>query len=164
MTAPWIQDNGCQALQFSGTLNAGERSGTGTTSPIIDVSSAFETTLNIGNTLAVNAGGTWTYPVTIVKQHNTTSDCGSPPCNVAVTDAAGSSPGYLSRTTQFNTVNAGALQSKVYTVSTLPSASSLTAGTQVTVSDSTNFTPGTCTGGGSDYMIAITNGSLWSCH
>jgi hypothetical protein len=56
------------------------------------------------------------------------------------------------------------LHAAVYTVSTLPSASSLTAGTQVTVSDASSFTPGTCTGGGSDYMIAITNGSTWSCH
>jgi hypothetical protein len=52
----------------------------------------------------------------------------------------------------------------MYTVSTLPAASSLAAGTQLTVSDATSFTPGTCTGGGSDYMIAITNGSSWSCH
>jgi hypothetical protein len=52
----------------------------------------------------------------------------------------------------------------VYTVSTLPSASSLPAGTQLTVSDATSYTAGTCTGSGSDYMIAITNGSSWSCH
>jgi hypothetical protein len=32
------------------------------------------------------------------------------------------------------------------------------------VSDATSYTAGTCTGSGSDYMIAITNGSSWSCH
>lgn len=56
------------------------------------------------------------------------------------------------------------IKSAVYTVSTLPSASSLPAGTQVIVSDATSFTPGTCTGSGSDYMIAVTNGTSWSCH
>jgi hypothetical protein len=62
------------------------------------------------------------------------------------------------------TVQVPSLGTTVYTVSTLPSASSAPAGTQVTVSDAATFTPGTCTGGGSDYMIAITNGSSWSCH
>jgi hypothetical protein len=52
----------------------------------------------------------------------------------------------------------------VYTVSTLPAASSLPAGTMVEVSDSASFTPGACTGGGADYMVAITNGSTWTCH
>lgn len=51
-----------------------------------------------------------------------------------------------------------------FTVSTLPSASTSGVGAQVTISDATTFTPGTCTGGGSDYMIAISNGTTWSCH
>lgn len=59
---------------------------------------------------------------------------------------------------------ATSLGTSVYTVATLPSASSLPAGKQVVVSDATTFTPGTCTGGGSDYMIAVTNGTTWSCH
>ncbi len=170
MTAPWIQDNGCRALEFTGALEANSVGGTGTTSPIIDISSAFETTLHIGNVVAYSSAGTWTYPATIVRQHNTTADCGTPPCNVAVTDSSGNSPGYNSRTAQFDNINVGgaltaaALQSKLYTVSTLPAASSLAAGTQLTVSDDTSYTPGSCTGGGSDYMIAITNGSSWSCH
>jgi hypothetical protein len=107
MSAPWIQDNGCQSLNFN-SISAGQRTGgSGTTSPIIDISSVFDTTLNIGNVVASSAGGTWSYPVTIVKQHNTTNDCGSPPCNVAVTDSAGNSPGYHSRTTQFNNLTVG---------------------------------------------------------
>jgi hypothetical protein len=53
---------------------------------------------------------------------------------------------------------------KVYTVSTLPSAATAGAGAMVQVSDATSFTPGTCTGGGSDYMLAVSNGSTWSCH
>jgi hypothetical protein len=52
----------------------------------------------------------------------------------------------------------------IFTVSTLPAASNYVAGQWVEVSDATSFTPGTCTGGGSDYMIAISNGSTWSCH
>ena len=111
MTAPWIQDNGCESLTFTGGLDAGIQGGTNTTAPLIDVSSAFETTLNIGNVAAFPAtgGATWTYPVTIVKQHNTTNDCGSPPCNVAVTDSVGNSPGYISRTMQFNSGNMGGI-------------------------------------------------------
>lgn len=31
-------------------------------------------------------------------------------------------------------------------------------------SDAMTFKPGSCVGGGSDYMIAITNGTSWSCH
>jgi hypothetical protein len=58
----------------------------------------------------------------------------------------------------------GSVKATVYTVSTLPSASTLGAGAQVTVSDATTFTPGTCTGGGSDYMLAVSNGTSWSCH
>jgi hypothetical protein len=58
----------------------------------------------------------------------------------------------------------GALRLNIYTIATLPSAATAGAGTQVTVSDATTFTPGTCTGGGSDYMIAISNGTTWSCH
>lgn len=51
-----------------------------------------------------------------------------------------------------------------YTVSTLPSASTAGAGAVVRVSDATTFTVGTCTGGGSDTMLAISDGSAWSCH
>lgn len=110
MTAPFIQDNGCRALDFGGVLEAyplgtGDRS----TSAIIDVSSAFDTTLNVGATVAYqgNSNNTWVYPVTVVEQHNVTADCGTPPCAVAVTDSAGNSPGYHSRTSQFNNVTVG---------------------------------------------------------
>lgn len=58
----------------------------------------------------------------------------------------------------------GGLNTHVYTVSALPAASSVAAGLQFIVSDATSFTPGTCTGGGSDYMIAVSNGTTWSCH
>jgi hypothetical protein len=56
------------------------------------------------------------------------------------------------------------LKLAVYSVSSLPSAATLGAGTQVVVTDATTFTPGACTGGGSDTMIAVSNGSSWSCH
>ena len=52
----------------------------------------------------------------------------------------------------------------IWTVSTLPSASTVQKGATFTVKDATTFTPGTCTGGGSDYMLAVSNGSTWSCH
>lgn len=57
-----------------------------------------------------------------------------------------------------------AVSPKIYTVATLPSASTMGAGAQVTVSDASTFNVGTCTGGGSDYMTAISNGTTWSCH
>jgi hypothetical protein len=51
----------------------------------------------------------------------------------------------------------------VYTVSTLPSAATLGAGTTVVVSDGAG-TPPTCTGSGSNYQIALSNGTTWTCH
>lgn len=51
-----------------------------------------------------------------------------------------------------------------YTVGNLPSASTVKAGTTVVVTDATTFTVGTCTGGGSDTMLAVSNGTTWSCH
>lgn len=51
-----------------------------------------------------------------------------------------------------------------YTVSTLPSASAVGAGAQALVTDASTFTVGTCTGGGSNPMIAVSNGTSWSCH
>jgi hypothetical protein len=109
MTAPFIQDNGCRELDFSGILEAYPLGGRGSTSAIIDVSSAFDTTLTVGATVAYqgNKANPWTYPVTIVEQHNTTADCSTPPCAVAVTDSAGNSPGYHSRTSQFNNLTVG---------------------------------------------------------
>jgi hypothetical protein len=109
MTAPFIQDNGCRALDFSGILEAYPLGGTGSTAPVIAVSSAFDTTLNVGATVTYQGNSTnpWTWPATVVEQYNTTSDCGSPPCAVAVTDSAGNSPGYHSRTTQFDNVAVG---------------------------------------------------------
>jgi hypothetical protein len=53
---------------------------------------------------------------------------------------------------------------KPLTVSTLPTASTVPSGTTYTVSDATTFTVGTCTGSGSDTMIAVSNGTTWSCH
>jgi hypothetical protein len=57
-----------------------------------------------------------------------------------------------------------AVKARVYTVSTLPTASSLPAGTMVEVSDGTVAVTNPCTGSGTDYQIAITNGTTWSCH
>jgi hypothetical protein len=48
------------------------------------------------------------------------------------------------------------------TVSALPSPS--TPGQVIRVSDASTFTVGTCTGGGSDTMLAVSNGSSWTCH
>jgi hypothetical protein len=61
------------------------------------------------------------------------------------------------------TLNSTNHKTAAYTVATLPAAT-VGAGITVTVTDATSFTPGTCTGGGSDYMIAVSNGTTWSCH
>jgi hypothetical protein len=109
MTAPFIQDNGCRALEFTGILEAYPLAGRGSTAPIIAVSNAFDTTLNVGAVVAYQGSGKnpWTYPATIVEQYNMTTDCGSPPCAVAVTDSAGNSPGYHSRTSQLDNLTVG---------------------------------------------------------
>lgn len=51
-----------------------------------------------------------------------------------------------------------------YTVATLPSASTVGAGAQMLVTDSASVTPGSCTGGGGNAMIAVSDGTNWSCH
>ena len=53
---------------------------------------------------------------------------------------------------------------KLSTVSTLPSASTSKRRATVVVTDATTFTVGTCTGGGSDTMVAVSNGTSWTCH
>jgi len=70
---------------------------------------------------------------------------------------------YLSLTSSAATFT-HAVKPPTFTISGLPSASTAGAGAMVVVTDATTFTPGTCTGGGSDYMIAVSNGSTWSCH
>jgi hypothetical protein len=62
-------------------------------------------------------------------------------------------------------VSATAIGTTVYTVATLPSSTALAPGSQVVVNDAASFTPGPCTGGGSNYMIAVWDGTAtWSCH
>jgi hypothetical protein len=52
-----------------------------------------------------------------------------------------------------------------YTVATIPSAAALGAGVAVVVSDCTTTAFGAlCTGGGTNYMLAISNGSAWTMH
>jgi hypothetical protein len=58
----------------------------------------------------------------------------------------------------------GDIHPKVYAVASLPSASTIGAGGVLMVSDSSSTTVGTCTGGGSNYMTAISNGTTWVCH
>lgn len=58
----------------------------------------------------------------------------------------------------------GGVQPTVYAIASLPAASSLPPGTMLVVNDAASFGTGTCTNGGSDYMIAVTNGTNWSCH
>jgi hypothetical protein len=51
-----------------------------------------------------------------------------------------------------------------YLVSALPSASAVGAGAMAMVTDALTTTVGTCTGGGSTIMLALSSGSVWSCH
>lgn len=59
----------------------------------------------------------------------------------------------------------GQITSPPTVVGSLPAASSVGDGTMIIVKDAASFTVGTCIGGGSDRMIAISDGvSNWSCH
>jgi hypothetical protein len=49
------------------------------------------------------------------------------------------------------------------TVAALPSATTLGAGAIVLVTDANSFTGGTCTGGGTDLIFAVSDGSAWVC-
>jgi hypothetical protein len=71
----------------------------------------------------------------------------------------------LTTNSALNVLQVGKLNiAATFTVATLPSAVTATAGTVVVVTDATTFTPGTCTGGGADTMLAVSNGTTWSCH
>jgi hypothetical protein len=51
------------------------------------------------------------------------------------------------------------------TVAALPSPVTLGVGGSVIVTDCTSYTPGPlCTGGGSDVMVAVSNGTVWTVH
>lgn len=69
---------------------------------------------------------------------------------------------YITSLAQWDIPSAFSNIGGTFTVATLPS--SVPAGTTVLVSDASSFTPGACVGGGSDNMIAVWNGSNWSCH
>lgn len=58
----------------------------------------------------------------------------------------------------------GILKMMIFTVGTLPSASTAGNGATVQVSDASSFTIGTCVGGGTDRMIAVSDGTTWTCH
>lgn len=104
-------------------------------SPLV---AAPNTVVTVDNENMISGNGTWTYPANVTSSQKT--------------DATG----HIARFP--------AVFGPTYTVSTLPTASTVIAGTQIVVTDATSFTPGTCTGGGSDPMIAVSNGSTWSCH
>jgi hypothetical protein len=82
-----------------------------------------------------------------------------------LTTAVTQSPGDNSTKLATTAYVAAAEIPAIYTVGTLPSASGLGAGAQVIISDCTTYTPGAlCTGGGTDYMIGISNGVAWTVH
>lgn len=56
------------------------------------------------------------------------------------------------------------VRTNVYTVASLPSAAAAGAGGMVTVNDATTYTAGPCIGGGDHTVIAVSDGSQWSCH
>ena len=61
-----------------------------------------------------------------------------------------------------NVTGTVAVSTQHYTVATLPSAATLGLGSMVVVTDG-NGTIGTCTGGFSTIMIAVSTGSAWTC-
>jgi hypothetical protein len=123
-------------------------SGTNYSSGNITLSgSYYNSTAHLSNWVITNQIGAGTNPVTALNFACSTGSTGQ--CQANFSNSV---------------LGAQIIKTTGYTVAALPSASTSGAGAQVTVTDATTFTPGTCTGGGSDYMIAISNGSTWSCH
>jgi len=85
--------------------------------------------------------------------------------NSCYNDAAGGASGAAPPTVDGTggAVFAGPVTLPNYTVSGLPSATVSGVGAEVVVTDATSFTIGTCTGGGSDTVLAISSGSAWVC-
>jgi hypothetical protein len=63
-----------------------------------------------------------------------------------------------------NHVSATSVATTVFTFATLPSAAISGVGTHVTISDGSGAANAACAGGGSNFMLAISNGTTWSCH
>lgn len=84
--------------------------------------------------------------------------------NVSIGDTTATSMFNVGTANQFQVTSAGIVTIPIYAIASLPSAATSGAGAHVIVSDALTYTPGTCTNGGSDYMIAVSNGTTWSCH
>lgn len=131
--------------------------GTGTTTPIPVIQSGLATgsqmRLELGANFSNFNAGLWFF------QYQGGAGSTANRAGVQVTGA----PDGGSFADGLNTWNTTALRAKQYTVATLPTASSLGAGTTVIVTDAT-AAANPCVGGSTNYMLAITNGTTWSCH
>jgi hypothetical protein len=78
----------------------------------------------------------------------------------------GSSNQFVSAYENINASNGSWMGEKeiTYTCSTLPAAATVGTTKGFLVTDATTYTPGPCVGGGSDAMIAVSNGTVWSVH
>lgn len=98
----------------------------------------------------------------IIIQQNNTPSAGACAIHLLQPFGIGSAPLWCL------TANNGIVVNPLFTIGAganqLPSAASAGAGATTLVSDSNTFTPGLCTGGGSDTMIAVSNGANWTCH
>lgn len=87
---------------------------------------------------------------------------GSGTCNSTSNFALGSNGGTLTVGAGYANVTVPAITAATYTVATLPTSPA--KGEMVIVTDAASYVAGLCTGGGSDTMIAVYNGSAWTCH
>jgi len=95
----------------------------------------------------------------------TNPDTGLSRESAGVVDVGNGTVGDASGTLNAAIVSASTLlRTASYTVSGLPSASSAGAGAIVRVSDAASYTAGACTGGGTDTVLAISDGTGWTCH
>ncbi len=87
---------------------------------------------------------------------------GSGTCNSTTNFALGANGGTVTIGAGYGNVIVPAITVVTYTVATLPSSPA--KGEMVVVTDAASFAAGSCTGGGTDTMLAVYNGSTWTCH
>lgn len=152
LSANIVAASGISGQMYAGNAGAPATSGSNTNSiPLSVIGSAWNGTVAIADSWSfTDTLGTGTNPAsTLILSHSGSSGVTS------VSFPSLSAPTVTATT---------ALKTASYTVSGLPSAATAGAGAIVRVSDSTSFTAGPCTGGGSDTMLAVSDGTSWTCH
>lgn len=149
----------CAGLAASGTLSAGSGFTLGSTDYGADSANQYK---------VQSTAGSFTPSITNSVSTNASMTC-------TAFNSAGTAPPTLTNSPALSfanmsgAVNATSIATSLYTVSSgtghpaLPAASSVAAGTTLTVTDSTSISPGTCVGGSTHWVQAISDGTNWNC-